>query len=129
MNESVAIVFVVNAKGHTVSQILGVFVEEATANSVRNAYAELWVTVEVEAWVLDYSAAPDDIVEAVMGKKIKSQDEYEVGDMVAFREGNLKGYGEIIKVIPGLENIYCIEDCKDKEVWNMYHSEIIGAAK
>ncbi|QDH49611.1 hypothetical protein KYLE_28 [Pantoea phage Kyle] len=143
MKEQVSIVFVVVARGHSVFQILGTFVDENTANAVRNANAELWVSCTVEPWVLDYSDAAQNIVEAVMGKRLVKQDAYKVGDMLAFSDRLSRGYGEVEHVNPNNGNpIYSIV-CEAgslthtdtgwvSDKWAtvaMYHDEITGVAK
>ena len=148
MNEKPSVVFVVVGRGHTVSSILGTFVDENKANEIKIINEELWVSTTVEPWLLDYEAPNEAVEKEVAGKKIVAQDEYHIGDKVLFSDGHAKGFGVIkgkVHVPPGKNpanfiyhvlceagNLVIISTSwtseEDEEV-AMYHSEIKGAAK
>lgn len=148
MSEKPSVVFVVVGRGHTVSSILGTFVDENKANEIKIANEELWVSTHIEPWVLDYEAPNESVDKAIVGKKIVAQEEYNVGDQVLFDDGHVKGFGIIeSKVYTGpdrrLSNLVYHIDCEPGNLvvistgWSsenaeeaaMYHSEIKGAAK
>ncbi len=148
MIEKPSVVFVVVGRGHTVSSVLGTFVDENKANEVKAINEELWVSTHVEPWVLDYEAPNESVEKAINGKKIVAQDEYKVGDQVLFDDGKIRGFGTIeSKVHTGpsktIDNLVYQIGCDAGTVlviaegWTydyyaehpMYHSEIKGAAK
>lgn len=148
MSEKPSVVFVVVGRGHTVSSILGTFVDENKANEIKIANEELWVSTHIEPWVLDYEAPNESVEKAIVGKKIVAQEEYQVGDNVLFDDGKIKGFGVIeSKAHTGpdknLSNLVYQIACEAGNLvvistgWSsdsseeaaMYHSEIKGAAK
>ena len=148
MSEKPSVVFVVVGRGHTVSSILGTFVDENKANEIKIANEELWVSTHIEPWVLDYEAPNESVEKAIVGKKIVAQEEYQVGDHVLFNDGNVKGFGVVKnKVYTGpdkrIDSLVHFIECESghmvviKTGWSseedeevaMYHSEIKGAAK
>jgi len=148
MSEKPSVVFVVVGRGHTVSAILGTYVDENKANQIKIANEELWVSTTVEPWVLDYDAPALSVEYAINGQKLVAQDEYQLGDKVIFDDGKVRGFGTIKSKVqlgpskplgdlvyqivcePG--NVAIIADgwvYPTHEEFPMYHSEIKGAAK